>query len=947
MRVTGKIFAGLALFFFGSLAAAQNVTTVTATITDTNGLPYSNATVQAQLLPSGITPSVPPPCNGQTASPCFVSAFQQATADVTGTFSMNLASNAVLVPGGTQWQFTINEIGIVPPAGTGPQTCSATVTISGALQSISSSFSACPALSRIISGTGALTNVTNTFTVPQIFGADLTFRGPNPRVYATAFHVRPVATGAIPSPTCTINIGAPTLATCSSVTGLQVFDGIDITQAGPTQSMPTPAAPTVTPACGSGLTGIGITVPVSGGGTSYAYSLAQRDTGQGITAASPDGTTTTGFAALGSTNTSITSTVPGIVNTMTSTVTSSANLAAGCTILINGSPTDVQEYGGWHIVTSIPDGTHVTWATMLDLNYGLTAQSSTGGTMTWWLCNHLTYAAGSGGGQQHFVFGRVAGSETLIGSTLIDTLGFTDAGYLAWDDYGPSMMASFVAPWFAPTTPPSSPVNDSLATTIAAINGNTLTLSSGASNGVTSVKSRFDNAPNILTGLNATNTFSAGGGGTFYIPPFLESGGAVNCYVTSSYMTFSAAAFEIGGNVCPGDTWQMNTGNLIGVDSSSVRLQNISFGYQAHTIFNMLGTNPGLWIKNSGNLYNLTMTNPGNGAVGIFNTAGSAQIFENMNFSSGNGTHDEMSIQFYDYHDPNVGGFGAWCIKCSYTTGMTLVDGSTATPLWVSKFSQEWNWLALTGSGRGFLVIPGNALFVNMEMGTEWNGGIMPLLTVINPRGGNIGGFLNIRATELDTMAHAALANLSNPSVGSLGMPVTIIGTNNPSSGFSLLTGTAFQGSINIMGFSNTSPAQLGVNKNFCTSAMGNAGVKGMMCSEFSLSSVLMSRANPTVSSGFGAAPSIVNPNGSGFFQVNVGTGGVASSGVIATNFTAAHNWNCTVANLTAHAGNRADDTVQTASTTTTITVQNQTKSTGAAAAWTASDILQLSCTAN
>jgi hypothetical protein len=59
---------------------------------------------------------------------------------------------------------------------------------------------------------------------------------------------------------------------------------------------------------------------------------------------------------------------------------------------------------------------------------------------------------------------------------------------------------------------------------------------------------------------------------------------------------------------------------------------------------------------------------------------------------------------------------------------------------------------------------------------------------------------------------------------------------------------------------------------------------------------------------------------------------------------TASVGWSCSVENLTAHLRNRADDTVQTASTTTTVTVQNQTKTTGAAVAWTASDVLRLNC---
>jgi hypothetical protein len=96
----------------------------------------------------------------------------------------------------------------------------------------------------------------------------------------------------------------------------------------------------------------------------------------------------------------------------------------------------------------------------------------------------------------------------------------------------------------------------------------------------------------------------------------------------------------------------------------------------------------------------------------------------------------------------------------------------------------------------------------------------------------------------------------------------------------------------------------------------------------------------PTISSGFGTTPSISASNGTTAFRVGVGTGGTASSGIIALP-TAANGWNAIVENLTAVAANRADQrTVVTASSTTTVTVQNQTISTGAALAWTASDVL-------
>lgn len=111
------------------------------------------------------------------------------------------------------------------------------------------------------------------------------------------------------------------------------------------------------------------------------------------------------------------------------------------------------------------------------------------------------------------------------------------------------------------------------------------------------------------------------------------------------------------------------------------------------------------------------------------------------------------------------------------------------------------------------------------------------------------------------------------------------------------------------------------------------------------LTNLLLSSTAPTISSGFGTGASITANNGPAAFAVNVGTGGAANSGVIAMP-TATAGWNCVVNNITAKNSNRADNTVQTASTTTTVSVQNQTTSSGAALAWTASDTLRLMCLA-
>lgn len=85
--------------------------------------------------------------------------------------------------------------------------------------------------------------------------------------------------------------------------------------------------------------------------------------------------------------------------------------------------------------------------------------------------------------------------------------------------------------------------------------------------------------------------------------------------------------------------------------------------------------------------------------------------------------------------------------------------------------------------------------------------------------------------------------------------------------------------------------------------------------------------AAPTISSGFGGSPSIVAGSTAFAFRVNVGSGGVATSGVIGMP-TAVNGWQAIVQDMTNNVATRV-----TATTTNTITIT-------AAAAWTANDIL-------
>lgn len=106
-----------------------------------------------------------------------------------------------------------------------------------------------------------------------------------------------------------------------------------------------------------------------------------------------------------------------------------------------------------------------------------------------------------------------------------------------------------------------------------------------------------------------------------------------------------------------------------------------------------------------------------------------------------------------------------------------------------------------------------------------------------------------------------------------------------------------------------------------------------------------VSSTAPTVTSA-GSSPSVTASNGSAAFRVNVGTGGTATTIVMAMP-TATTGWSCTAVNITGAAANRADSAmVEQSSTTTAVTLQYQTVSTGVAKAFTASDIVDVHCLA-
>lgn len=109
-------------------------------------------------------------------------------------------------------------------------------------------------------------------------------------------------------------------------------------------------------------------------------------------------------------------------------------------------------------------------------------------------------------------------------------------------------------------------------------------------------------------------------------------------------------------------------------------------------------------------------------------------------------------------------------------------------------------------------------------------------------------------------------------------------------------------------------------------------------------STVLISAQAPSSPTSCGTSPALTTHNGASVWVVTGGTGGTAT-GCTVTMPAALTGWTCSVNNITASAAHRAGvTTVQTASTTTSVTFEYQTVATGAATAFTASDVFRGTC---
>src|SRR5229473_278647 len=340
----------------------------------------------------------------------------------------------------------------------------------------------------IASGSGAQTNVPNTFTAQQNFDSNFEAKGPNPHFSLARYGGYGTSINPAPTITCSITSGSTTL-TCSGGSGdFQNGHGVMIPKAGVATTLTTTGQPTVTPTY------------LLNGTSTYTYQVIAEDRQGGLTASSTAGQTTAGASTLGANNITFASCVrTNGVATYTSSVPH--NLQSGSQVNISGFTGGVfDSCNGVKTISSTPTSTTFT------TNDGqLANETNTTGSpvVTVMACNTLTFPSGSFSGINtiHYWIYR---NGALAGVA---------AGIDPWfQDCGSNVNT---APSYVPTTPPGSAQPGYLATTIVSGGGTTsLTLANAAGTTVTSGAVLHDNSPNLKAAIQAAYT---AGGGSAYI----------------------------------------------------------------------------------------------------------------------------------------------------------------------------------------------------------------------------------------------------------------------------------------------------------------------------------------------------------------------------------------------------------------------------------------------
>ena len=616
------------------------------------------------------------------------------------------------------------------------------------------------------------------------------FAGPDPYADITAFGSRPIAIGSFPSTTASCN-GTTTITLASAGT-FQNGDGITIYGCGATNTMSTPSAPTVVPSIASGLTGSELVVSSATGATNYIYTIVARDKFGALTAASTPTTITNGLASLGLQTASVTSSAR-TNDTLTLTLSGASNIVAGTLIHFYGS-TNAQ-MSGFYNVASVSGG----GATVVINNTGFDtraqgafsgdASSSTGGTVDFFQCNHITWSEVTGAWEYYIYANRAGAGNTLIGvSKPRGVSGWRDLGY---DDFGATFTANQVFPAYVPTgTPPSVATNDPLTTTIVSgAGGTTIVVANSATQTIAGQTALFDDAPGILAAANSITWNSPSfTGGYVYIPPSQLIGGARPSYVVNSYLLLPGFLFiKQAGQLVLNETVEVQRATNWFGDSETTSPGQ--FDIMAGAGISVQGANPGIYVSGLQDVFNylnIIDSAPNGGTLMVVDQPFNS--FDYSNFNTGGVGTDYLSTSIM-FRDTSSTVSSSYFRQDSFSGEVGGTTDSTWTPLiyyahgesssGVNQITDYFPTFERCSFGRRgiFMSQIGGAVYFE----SDWSyrqGGAMPMFTFQNSSGA-ASGSIKIHYGFQDTETEPLIALLG--PAGTITAPIDLDGADGPS----------------------------------------------------------------------------------------------------------------------------------------------------------------------
>jgi hypothetical protein len=391
-----------------------------------------------------------------------------------------------------------------------------------------------PADAIIVNGVYYICTATNTWTsvrgteVNNIWTGNNAFGGPAPSIDITAHGARALIT----APSTTASCNGTTTVTVTSATGFQKGDGVVVYGCGPSESMTTPSAPTVTPGISNTLTVPDAVLTTLTDRTTYTYKLVSRDKFGGLTVPSSATTITTGLSSLGEQQLTIASaTISG--STMTIVMSAPERLQANELIHIVGTTNAATR--GWFNISSITNST--TFVVKNMAIYSDAGVSATGGTLTYYTGNQLTWTNSGSNIWESII---CASRPTDSGAYHVIGLSYpvSDVAYgssTTFTDWGATLTSKPALPSYITDSvcTAGSVTHDYLSTTISNISGTAFTLANSASQKADEQTFLFDDAPGIKAAAAAAKTSY---GGVLFIP-WSNSG---SYYFVNSFLDLTA-----------------------------------------------------------------------------------------------------------------------------------------------------------------------------------------------------------------------------------------------------------------------------------------------------------------------------------------------------------------------------------------------------------------------